>query len=81
MEITVTAKDVQAFRSRPGNPHMLRRGAGIQIISEDLYRTHPTYNRQQVVVTRKDLADVDPQADTYGADFLASLLTDYANNS
>lgn len=77
-QVTVTASDVEMFRNRSGNPHMLRRGNRVQIVGEEYYRQMP--QRGRLIVTRADLAAIDPEADTYEPAMLAALLSDYATH-
>lgn len=76
MNITITESDARQFLSRPGNPHIVRRGKGVQVVSEAYYRIYGG----PLIITRADLAAIDPGAATYEPSALAGLLSDYASN-
>lgn len=77
--ITVTAEDVEQFRARSGNPHMVRVGRHVRIYGEDYYRMYRSAD-WHLIVTRADLNAVDPDTEDYTPEGLAELLTNFADN-
>ncbi len=76
-EITVTAKNIEDWRQRGDNAHLVSYGNRVRVVSAEY---HSTVRTGRLIVTMDDMAAIDPKADSYSAEFLAAMLTDYANN-
>lgn len=73
--VIVTECDANGLVTGPGNPHLIWDGAEARVITEDFYRALAAESPWLLIMTRDDLAGLDPAAFTYHPAALAGLLT------
>ncbi len=78
--VIVTEENARDLITAPGNPHLIWDGAEARVITEDFYDALNTGSAWLLIMSRDDLADVDPEALTYHPASLAELLTIFADD-
>ncbi len=73
--VIVTEENANDLITEPGNPHLIWDGAETRVITEDFYRALNAGSAWLLIMSRADLADLDPGALTYHPASLAGLLT------
>ncbi len=73
--VIVTAENARDLITEPGNPHLIWDGAEARVITEDFYRALNAGSKWLLIMSRADLADLDPDALAYHPAALAGLLT------
>ena len=64
----------------PGNPHLIWDGAEARVITEDFYRALNAGSAWLLIMTRADLAGLDPAALDCHPAALAGLLTTFGDD-
>ncbi len=78
-KVTVAENDANGLVAGPGNPHLIWDGAEARVITEDFYRALNAESAWLLIMTRNDLADLDPAAFTYHPAALADLLATFGD--
>ena len=60
--VIVTEENANDLITAPGNPHLIWDGAEARVITEDFYRALNAGSAWLLIMTRADLADLDPAA-------------------
>jgi len=79
-KVIVAESDADDLVTGPGNPHLIWDGAEARVITEDFYRALNAESAWLLIMTRNDLADLDPAAFTYHPATLAELLTTFGDD-
>ena len=79
-KVIVAENDANDLVTGPGNPHLIWDGAEARVITEDFYDALNTGSAWLLIMSRDDLADVDPEALTYHPAALAELLTTFGDD-
>ena len=79
-EVIVAENDANDLVTGSGNPHLIWDGAEARVITEDFYRALNAESAWLLIMTRNDLADLDPAALTYHPATLAELLTTFGDD-
>lgn len=64
----------------PGNPHLIWDGAEARVITEGFYRALHAESAWLLIMTRDDLAEIEPDAITYHPATMAERLTVFADD-
>ena len=78
--VIVTEENANDLITQPGNPHLIWAGAEARVITEDFYRALNAGSAWLVIMSRADLADLDPGALDYHPAALAELLTTFGDD-
>jgi hypothetical protein len=73
-EVDVSEYEARQLMAAPGNPHLIWDGAEAHVISEDFFRALEEESAWLLIISRKDLASIDPDALSYHPAALARLL-------
>lgn len=79
-KVTVTESDANDLVTGPGNPHLIWDGAEARVVTEDFYRALNAESAWLLIMTRDDLADIDPAAFTYHPATLAERLSTFGDD-
>jgi hypothetical protein len=79
-KVIVAGNDANDLITGPGNPHLIWDGAESHVITEDFYRALNAESPWLLIMTRDDLAGLDPAAFTYHPAALAELLTIFGDD-
>ena len=60
--VIVTEENARDLIAGPGNPHLIWDGAEARVITEDFYRALNAGSKWLLIMSRADLADLDPDA-------------------
>jgi hypothetical protein len=77
--IIVTTRDARQLLTDPGNPHLICHGRDVRVVGERAWREVYAADGALLIMSRDDLADLDPEALTYDPCRLATLLTTFAS--
>ena len=78
--VIVTEENARDLITGPGNPHLIWDGAEARVITEDFYRALNAGSAWLLIMSRADLADLDPAALAYHPAALAGLLTTFGDD-
>lgn len=78
--VIVTEENVNDLITQPGNPHLIWDGAEARVITEDFYRALHAESAWLLIITRDDLAEIDPDALAYHPATNAERLTMFADD-
>ena len=78
--VIVTEKNAYDLITGPGNPHLIWDGAETRVITEDFYRALHAESAWLLIMSRADLAALDPGALAYHPAALAELLTTFGDD-
>ena len=78
--VIVTEKNARDLITEPGNPHLIWDGAEARVIPEDFYRALNPGSAWVLIMSRADLAALDPDAFSYRPAALAGLLTTFGDD-
>ena len=78
--VIVTEENARDLITEPGNPHLIWDGAEARVITEDFYRALNAGSAWLLIMSRADLADLDPDALAYHPAALAGLLTTFGDD-
>ena len=78
--VIVTEENARDLITGPGNPHLIWDGAEARVITEDFYRALNAGSKWLLIMSRADLADLDPGALAYDPAALAGLLTTFGDD-
>ncbi len=79
-KVIVGGSNANDLVTGPGNPHLIWDGAEARVITEDFYGARYAESSWLLIMTRNDLADLDPAAFTYHPAALAELLTTFGDD-
>jgi hypothetical protein len=78
--VIVTEENANDLIAAPGNPHLIWDGAEARVITEDFYRALNAGSAWLLIMSRADLAGLDPGAFSYRPAALAALLTTFGDD-
>lgn len=78
--VIVTEENARDLITGPGNPHLIWDGAEARVITEDFYRALNAGSAWLLIMSRADLAGLDPDALSYRPAALAGLLTIFGDD-
>jgi hypothetical protein len=78
--VIVTEKNARDLITGPGNPHLIWDGAEARVITQAFYRALHAESAWLLIMTRDDLAEIDPEAGTYHPATMAERLTTFADD-
>ena len=78
--VIVTEKDARDLITQPGNPHLIWDGAEARVITEDFYRALNAESAWLLIMSRDDLAEIDPWALIYHPATMAERLSIFADD-
>jgi hypothetical protein len=78
--VIVTEGNARDLITGPGNPHLIWDGAEARVITEDFYRALNPGSKWLLIMSRADLAGLDPGAFSYRPAALAGLLTTFGDD-
>ena len=78
--VIVTEENARDLIAEPGNPYLIWDGAEARVITEDFYRALNAGSKWLLIMSRADLADLDPGALAYHPAALAGLLTTFGDD-
>jgi hypothetical protein len=78
--VIVTEGNANDLIAQPGNPHLIWDGTEARVITEDFYRALNAGSAWLLIMTRADLAGLDPAALDYHPAALAGLLTTFGDD-
>jgi hypothetical protein len=77
--IIVTTRDAWQLLTDPGNPHLICRGREVRVVRQRAWRDFYAADGALLIMSRDDLAAIDPEALHDDPGSLASRLTIFAN--
>jgi hypothetical protein len=78
--IIVTTRDARQLLTDPGNPHLIWHGGEVRVVRARAWRNFFHSDGALLIMSRDDLAAIDPDALDDDPGCLASLLTTFAND-
>jgi hypothetical protein len=78
--VIVTEENARDLITGHGNPHLIWDGAEARVITEDSFRALNAGAARLLIMSRADLADLDPAARAYPPAALAGLLTTFGGD-
>jgi hypothetical protein len=78
--IIVTTRDARQFLTEPGNPHLICHGREVRVVGERAWHDFYAGDGALLIMSRADLAALDPGALAYDPSRLATLLTTFASD-
>jgi hypothetical protein len=78
--VIVTEENANDLITEAGNPHLIWDGAEARVITEEFYRALNAESAWLLIMSRADLADLDPGALGYRPAALAGLLTIFGDD-
>ena len=78
--VIVAEENARDLITGPGNPHLIWDGAEARVITEDFYRALNAGSAWLLIMSRADLAALDPDALAYHPAALAELLTTFGDD-
>ncbi len=77
--IIVTTRDARQLLTDSGNPHLICHGREVRVVRQRAWRDFYAADGALLIMSRDDLAALDPDALDHDPGRLASLLTTFAN--
>jgi hypothetical protein len=78
--IIVTTRDARQLLTEPGNPHLICHGREVRVVRERAWRDSYAADGALLIMSRDDLAALDPDALAYDPSRLATLLTTFGSD-
>ncbi len=78
--IIVTTRDARQLLTEPGNPHLICHGREVRVVRERAWQDSYAGDGALLIMSRDDLAALDPDALGYDPSRLATLLTTFASD-
>jgi hypothetical protein len=78
--VIVTEGNVRDLITAPGNPHLIWDGAEAHVVPGDFYDALHATAPWLLIMSRDELADIDPDALAYNPAALAGLLTTFGDD-
>jgi len=78
--VIVTEENARDLIAGPGNPHLIWDGAEARVITGDFYRALNAGSAWLLIMSRADLAALEPAALDYPSAALAGLLTAFGDD-